>query len=112
MRPRGMPGRLARGEPRRQHSRRFHRRSDSREVTGILWCPWMRLRPLTLDDVVPGARLTAEAFGGEPRESRLRRYLQLEPEGWFALEDAGALVALGGAGRVGPPALLRLLVGR
>src|SRR5215469_4019672 len=105
-----MPGRLAPGGPRHQHSRRIHRRSDSREVSEILWWPWMRLRPLTLDDVVPGARLTAEAFGGEPRESRLRRYLRLEPEGWFVLEDAGTLVALGGAVRFGALAWLGLMV--
>jgi GNAT superfamily N-acetyltransferase len=70
----------------------------------------MQLRRLTLDDVVAGARLTAAAFGGEPRESRLRRYLQLEPEGWFALEDAGVLVALGGAVRFGALAWLGLMV--
>ena len=70
----------------------------------------MELRRLTLDDVVPGARLTAAAFGGEPRESRLRRYLQLEPEGWFVLEDAGALVALGGAVQFGTLAWLGLMV--
>lgn len=70
----------------------------------------MQLRRLTLDDVVRGARLTAAAFGGEPRESRLRRYLQLEPEGWFALEDAGAIVALGGAVRFGALAWLGLMV--
>lgn len=70
----------------------------------------MYLRRLTLDDVVAGARLTAAAFGGEPRESRLRRYLQLEPEGWFGLEDAGTLVALGGAVRFGALAWLGLMV--
>ena len=70
----------------------------------------MELRRLTLDDAVPGARLTAAAFGGEPRESRLRRYLQLEPEGWFVLEDAGALVALGGAVQFGTLAWLGLMV--
>ena len=59
----------------------------------------MQLRRLTIDDVVPGARLTAAAFGGEPREARLRRYLTLEPEGWFALEDGGELVAVGGVVR-------------
>jgi len=70
----------------------------------------MQLRRLTLDDVVEGARLTAAAFGGEPRESRLRRYLQLDPEGWFGLEDAGELVALGGAVRFGALAWLGLMV--
>src|SRR5262245_17089434 len=70
----------------------------------------MQLRRLTLDDVVTGARLTAAAFGGEPREARLRRYLELEPEGWFALEDAGSLVALGGAVRFGDLAWLGLMV--
>ena len=70
----------------------------------------MQLRRLTLDDVVPGAQLTAAAFGGEPREARLRRYLQLEPEGWFALEDVGTLVALGGTVRFGDLAWLGLMV--
>ena len=70
----------------------------------------MHLRRLTLDDVVAGARLTAVAFGGEPREARLRRYLQLDPEGWFGLEDAGELVALGGAVRFGALAWLGLMV--
>ena len=75
-----------------------------------LWSPWMQLRRLTLDDVVEGARLTAEAFGGEPREARLRRYLTLDPEGWFGLEDDGTLVALGGAVRFGALAWLGLMV--
>lgn len=70
----------------------------------------MELRRLTLDDVVAGARLTAAAFGGEPREARLRRYLALEPEGWFALEEAGTLVALGGAIAFGTLAWLGLMV--
>jgi predicted N-acetyltransferase YhbS len=70
----------------------------------------MELRRLTLDDVVAGARLTAAAFGGEPREARLRRYLALEPEGWFALEEAGTLVALGGAVAFGSLAWLGLIV--
>lgn len=70
----------------------------------------MHLRRLTREDVVAGARLTAAAFGGETRESRLRRYLQLEPEGWFGLEDAGALVALGGAIQFGALAWLGLMV--
>jgi len=70
----------------------------------------MHLRRLTLEDVVAGARLTAAAFGGEPRESRLRRYLQLEPEGWFGLEDGGGLVALGGAVQFGALAWLGLMV--
>jgi predicted N-acetyltransferase YhbS len=70
----------------------------------------MQLRRLTLDDVVEGARLTATAFGGEPREARLRRYLTLEPEGWFGLEDERALVALGGAVRFGALAWLGLMV--
>ena len=79
-------------------------------MTAILWWQWMHLRRLTLEDVVAGARLTAAAFGGEPRESRLRRYLALEPEGWFCLEDAGALVALGGAVQFGALAWLGLMV--
>lgn len=70
----------------------------------------MELRRLTLDDVVAGARLTAAAFGGEPREARLRRYLALEPDGWFALEEAGTLVALGGAVAFGRLAWLGLIV--
>jgi len=70
----------------------------------------MDLRRLTFDDVVAGARLTAAAFGGEPREARLRRYLTLEPEGWFAVEDEGRLVALGGAVAFGRLAWLGLMV--
>jgi len=70
----------------------------------------MQLRRLTLDDVVAGARLTAAAFGGEPREARLRRYLALEPEGWFAIEESGTLVALGGAVAFGRLAWLGLMV--
>ncbi|RPH70107.1 MAG: GNAT family N-acetyltransferase [Myxococcaceae bacterium] len=70
----------------------------------------MLLRRLTLDDVVTGARLTAAAFGGQPREARMRRYLELEPEGWFGVEDAGTLVALGGAVRFGELAWLGLMV--
>jgi predicted N-acetyltransferase YhbS len=70
----------------------------------------MQLRQLTLDDVVEGARLTAAAFGGDPREARLRRYLTLDPEGWFGLEDEGMLVALGGAVRFGTLAWLGLMV--
>jgi predicted N-acetyltransferase YhbS len=70
----------------------------------------MQLRRLTVDDVAAGARLTAAAFGGEPREARLRRYLALEPEGWFAFEESGALVALGGAIAFGPLAWLGLMV--
>ncbi|HET9034608.1 MAG TPA: GNAT family N-acetyltransferase [Myxococcaceae bacterium] len=70
----------------------------------------MLLRRLTLDDVSAGARLTAAAFGGPPREARLRRYLELEPEGWFAVEDGGTLVALGGAVRFGTLAWLGLMV--
>lgn len=70
----------------------------------------MQLRRLTLDDVVAGARLTAAAFGGEPREARLRRYLALEPEGWFAVEESGTLVALGGAVAFGRLAWLGLMV--
>ena len=68
------------------------------------------LRRLTLEDVPAGARLTAAAFGGEPREARLRRYLALGPEGWFALEEAGTLVALGGAVAFGSLAWLGLIV--
>ena len=70
----------------------------------------MLLRRLTPDDVVTGARLTAAAFGGPPREARMRRYLELEPEGWFGVEDAGTLVALGGAVRFGDVAWLGLMV--
>ncbi|HVP61543.1 MAG TPA: GNAT family N-acetyltransferase [Myxococcaceae bacterium] len=56
----------------------------------------MLLRRLRLDDIPAAAQLTAEAFGGVAREARIRRYLTLEPEGWFGLEDAGGLVAIGG----------------
>jgi predicted N-acetyltransferase YhbS len=70
----------------------------------------MQLRRLTSSDVVAGARLTAAAFGGEPREARLRRYLALEPDGWFAVEDSGTLVALGGAVAFGRLAWLGLMV--
>jgi predicted N-acetyltransferase YhbS len=70
----------------------------------------MKLRRLSLRDVVAGARLTAAAFGGEPREARLRRYLALEPEGWFAVEESGTLVALGGAVAFGRLAWLGLMV--
>ncbi|HUM13914.1 MAG TPA: GNAT family N-acetyltransferase, partial [Myxococcaceae bacterium] len=59
----------------------------------------MRLRRLTLADVPVAAQLAAEAFGGGAREARLRRYLTLEPEGWFAVEDAGTLLATGGVVR-------------
>jgi predicted N-acetyltransferase YhbS len=56
----------------------------------------MRLRPLTLDDVPEAGQLTAATFGGGPRQERLRRYLALEPDGWFAAEDGGTLVGIGG----------------
>jgi predicted N-acetyltransferase YhbS len=59
----------------------------------------MRLRHLGPDDVPEAAQLTAQAFGGAPREARLRRYLRLEPEGWFALEGTRGLVGIGGVVR-------------
>jgi len=59
----------------------------------------MRLRHLRPDDVPAAAQLTAEAFGGAPREARLRRYLRLEPDGWFALDDARGLLGIGGVVR-------------
>jgi GNAT superfamily N-acetyltransferase len=70
----------------------------------------MLLRRLTLDDVSAGARLTAVAFGGAPREARVRRYLELEPEGWFAVEEDAALVAMGGVVQFGELAWLGLMV--
>jgi len=72
----------------------------------------MRVRPLVPDDVPDAAQLTAEAFGGGPREARLRRYLSLEPGGWFGLEEAGALLSIGGVVRYGGFAWLGLMVVR
>jgi GNAT superfamily N-acetyltransferase len=69
----------------------------------------MQLRRLTPDDVLAASRLTSVAFGGGPRESRIRRYLGLEPEGWFAVDEAGALLAVGGIVRFGPIAWLGLM---
>jgi GNAT superfamily N-acetyltransferase len=69
----------------------------------------MQLRRLTPDDVLAAARLTSVAFGGGPRESRIRRYLGLEPEGWFTVDEAGALLAVGGVVRFGPLAWLGLM---
>jgi GNAT superfamily N-acetyltransferase len=71
--------------------------------------PAMQLRRLTPEDVLPAARLTSVAFGGGPREGRIRRYLTLEPEGWFTVEEAGALLAVGGVVRFGPLAWLGLM---
>jgi GNAT superfamily N-acetyltransferase len=69
----------------------------------------MQLRRLTPDDVLDAARLTSVAFGGGPRESRIRRYLGLEPEGWFTVDHGGALLAVGGVVRFGPLAWLGLM---
>jgi predicted N-acetyltransferase YhbS len=69
----------------------------------------MRLRRLTPEDAVDAARLTSVAFGGEPREARIRRYLALEPEGWFTVEEEGALLAVGGVVRFGQLAWLGLM---
>ena len=69
----------------------------------------MRLRRLTIEDIPAAARLTDAAFGGGPREERLRRYLTIEPQGWLVVEDAGRLVAVGGVVRFGTFAWLGLM---
>lgn len=51
------------------------------------------------DDVPAAAGLTEVAFGGGRREDRLRRYLALEPRGWFVVEDGGGLLGIGGVVR-------------
>lgn len=56
----------------------------------------MHLRTLTLDDLPAAARLTDAVFGDGRREARLRRYLAIEPRGWFAIEESGTLAAIGG----------------
>ncbi len=56
----------------------------------------MLLRQMTAADLPAAGRLADLAFGGGPREGRLRRYLALEPEGWFAVEEAGELLGIGG----------------
>jgi predicted N-acetyltransferase YhbS len=72
----------------------------------------MRTRRLTLVDVPAAARLTDAAFGGGPREDRLRRYLAIEPRGWFVVEETGLLVAVGGVVRFGTFAWLGLMAVR
>jgi len=69
----------------------------------------MRVRRLTVEDIPAAARLTDAAFGGGPREDRLRRYLAIEPRGWFVVEDAARLVAVGGVVRFGTFAWLGLM---
>src|SRR5215467_753653 len=69
----------------------------------------MRVRRLSLEDVPAAARLTDAAFGGGPREDRLRRYLAIEPRGWFVVEDASHLIAVGGVVRFGTFAWLGLM---
>src|SRR5216110_353526 len=70
----------------------------------------MRIRPLILDDLERADAVARRAYGVERSfQPRLRRYLEIQPDGWLAAEDDAALIGSVGAldyGRLGYVGLL------
>ncbi len=69
----------------------------------------MLIRTLTLADIPTAVPLLHAAYGATHLEPRLRRYLAIEPEGWFVLVNDGSLVAVGGTLVYGTAAYLGLV---
>src|SRR5690242_7035216 len=58
----------------------------------------VRIRPLVTADVAAADGVLREAFHtGQSFAGRLRRYLAIQPDGWFAADESGALLGMVGA---------------
>jgi GNAT superfamily N-acetyltransferase len=59
----------------------------------------LKLRRLrhTSDEIAIVDRLLVRAYGFASRRVELEMYVQAQPDGWFVIEDAGEIVAVGGA---------------
>src|SRR5262249_14747470 len=57
------------------------------------------IRPLREDEIDAAAQLMRVAYGREaPYVARLRRYLAIEPEGWFVIDEAPSKAFIGVVG--------------
>lgn len=62
------------------------------------------------NDLLAADALLMAAFGAqESRAADLRRYLTIQPDGWFVAHEAGALIGMGGAVNYGPFAYIGLV---
>src|SRR5690349_17471282 len=69
----------------------------------------MTIRRLEISELAEADALLQAAYGGGSRAARLRRYLPLQPDGWFGISFGGALIGMGGALRYDNFAYLGLM---
>jgi len=72
----------------------------------------LSIRTLTAGDLEAAGALLRAAFGSGSRETELRRYLALRPDGWTLATLDGAAVGMGGAMDFGPFAYVGLMATR
>ena len=69
------------------------------------------IRNLSAADIPAADKIVMSAFGqSESRLDEMRRYLEIQPDGWFVAEQAGLLLGMVGAVDYGAFAYIGLMV--